>query len=522
MEHNHAAAAAAAITLDVPTRTRERSRSRSRERDAVRPPQQPSPSASPPLPSGVRTLPAVSQSCLRLAALRAEESLLSSALLVDPFAAALSGRRKPAQAHFIFRQRKTAPLGKGAPVSIAAGPENGAASASSHSPSDSGPSSLAVLRTRAAELNDARAQAPDTMIRCRYIDDVVREHCAVADDAAAGPSTGSSSVSAASLEQLVLLGCGLDSRAYRLSCLRHTAVFELDVAGVLEYKAGILATEGAQPLCAQLTRVPVDFAEMGAQPNVSKTSQRGSKAKETETDAGNDADPASPGAKDPRPPWLIALQSSGFDPRRRTLWVAEGLLMYLGPRQVANFLGWTAKVAREGMASSAPAATPNSASAGASSSPTFTLPLHNFVCDVVNEAMARSKLKWFRFFRWGCDRTLSPSPSSSPSSAASQDAAPIELFLRSCGWQINSCHGPESPAGYSFVPSAASFAVGSFAAATPSLAAPSVPRLHLHPICRDGLSYGRYTADPLLDDSSDPRKPPKRLETYMMRAHVSL
>jgi hypothetical protein len=49
-----------------------------------------------------------------------------------------------------------------------------------------------------------------------------------------------------------------------------------------------------------------------------------------------------------------------------------------------------------------------------------------------------------------------------------------------------------------------------------------MPHLHLHPICRGGLSYGRYTADPLLDDLSDPRKPPKLLETYMMRAHVIL
>jgi O-methyltransferase involved in polyketide biosynthesis len=462
---------------------------------------------------------------LRLAALRAEESLLPSPLLVDPFAAALSGRRKPAQVHFIFRQRKTATLTKDAPAAIDAATENGAASASpvsSHSVSDSDSSSLAVLRSRAAKLNDARAQAPDTMIRCRYIEDVIHEHCATAADAAAGLSTDSSSVS--KLPQLVLLGCGLDSRAYRLPCLRHTVVFELDVAGVLEYKAGILAAEGAQLVCAQLTRVPVDFAEMGAQPNVSKTSQRGSKVKETETDAGNDADPASLGAKDPRPPWLIALQSSGFDPCRRTLWVAEGLLMYLGPRQVANILGWTAKVAREGMTASAPAAVPSSASASASPPPIFSAPLHSLVCDVVNEAMARSKLKWFRFFRWGCDRTLSSSPSSSPSSSASQNDAPIELFMRSCGWQVSSCDGSGPPSGYSSVLSAASSDVGPSAAAASSPAVPSdsVPRLHLHPICRGGLSYDRYTADPLLDDSSDPRKPPKLLETYMMRAHVIL
>jgi methyltransferase (TIGR00027 family) len=89
-------------------------------------------------------------------------------------------------------------------------------------------------------------------------------------------------------EQVVILGAGLDSRAFRLGLAHDVTIFEVDRAPVHEFKSAVLDQNGAVPTC---TRVPVvaDIAQ-----NMSES-----------------------------------LLQSGFDISVPTVWVAEGLLMYL-------------------------------------------------------------------------------------------------------------------------------------------------------------------------------------------------
>jgi len=391
------------------------------------------------------------------------------------------------------------------------------------------------------------------LIRCRYIDDVITAAC---------------SDPVHPLEQLVLLGAGLDTRAYRLACLRHTSVFELDVEGVLAYKAQLLegAAEQATLLAKQIMRVPVDFALLGDVARVGKKStqkrggpsklqREGAPASSTSSASSSSSDVAALSSSGDMPPaWLLSLLSAGagpgadgasnsgasvqgFDCSRRTLWVAEGLLMYLGPKQVANILGWAARTGRQGAATLADgmevmtaAADPrrNAAETALASAPALSRaspPLHTLVMDVVNEAMARSKLKWYRYFKWGSERLVAQQVPSSVHSlllAGPPPSPPIVLFMRANGWEVDRCI--ELPEGYeqvTAVPSVAGSASTEAAAATAGEHASAAPYWELHPISREGLSYSRYLAPPLLDSTSDPRHPPKMLEYFMLRAHVA-
>lgn len=93
---------------------------------------------------------------------------------------------------------------------------------------------------------------------------------------------------AAGIRQFVILGSGLDSRAYRLNWPPGTVVYEVDRAKVLEYKAREFAAHGVQPL-ATVREVAADL----------------------------------------RDDWPTALNEQGFEPSQPTAWLAEGLLMYL-------------------------------------------------------------------------------------------------------------------------------------------------------------------------------------------------
>ncbi|XAR61767.1 hypothetical protein NMG60_11016279 [Bertholletia excelsa] len=98
--------------------------------------------------------------------------------------------------------------------------------------------------------------------------------------------------------QVVLLGAGMDARAYRLSCLKESDVFEVDFHEVLQMKTTILqaAAESASShqqiliTAKSLNRVAADIRENN---------------------------------------WLQKLQISGFVPEKNTIWVLEGILYYL-------------------------------------------------------------------------------------------------------------------------------------------------------------------------------------------------
>ncbi|MFC8953500.1 class I SAM-dependent methyltransferase [Streptomyces sp. NPDC057101] len=93
--------------------------------------------------------------------------------------------------------------------------------------------------------------------------------------------------------QVVLLGAGLDTRAFRLDWPSGVAVFEIDRAGVLAFKEQVLTDLSAAPKVKRLL-VPVDL----------------------------------------RADWVGALTTAGFDPAAPSVWLAEGLLFYLpGPAE---------------------------------------------------------------------------------------------------------------------------------------------------------------------------------------------
>lgn len=96
------------------------------------------------------------------------------------------------------------------------------------------------------------------------------------------------SVRAVGARQVVLLGAGLDARAFRLDWPPDCVVFEVDRAAVLAFKHKVLNSVSAEP---KATRVPVGV--------------------------------------DLRADWAGALTAAGFDTTAPTVWLAEGLLFYL-------------------------------------------------------------------------------------------------------------------------------------------------------------------------------------------------
>ncbi|SDD36133.1 class I SAM-dependent methyltransferase [Actinokineospora iranica] len=103
---------------------------------------------------------------------------------------------------------------------------------------------------------------------------------------------------AAGCRQVVLLGAGLDTRAFRLDWPPGTRVFELDLPVMLDFKRDVLADAGATPRCERIA-VPADLV----------------------------AD------------WPAALAAAGLDTAVPTAWIAEGLLMYFTAAQNEELLG---------------------------------------------------------------------------------------------------------------------------------------------------------------------------------------
>ncbi|WP_199742248.1 SAM-dependent methyltransferase [Streptomyces triticirhizae] len=95
------------------------------------------------------------------------------------------------------------------------------------------------------------------------------------------------------IRQLVLLGAGLDTRAYRLVWPDGLAVFEIDRRPVLTFKERVLAD--------------LPPSAPAAEPRAARHAL----------------------AADLTGSWATALTDAGFDPARPTAWLAEGLLLYL-------------------------------------------------------------------------------------------------------------------------------------------------------------------------------------------------
>ena len=95
---------------------------------------------------------------------------------------------------------------------------------------------------------------------------------------------------AAGARQAVILASGLDARGYRLSWPAGATVFEIDQPQVIEFKTATLEGLGARPT-ADLRVVPIDL----------------------------------------RHDWPTALRAAGFDVKKPSAWIAEGLLGFLPP-----------------------------------------------------------------------------------------------------------------------------------------------------------------------------------------------
>src|SRR5437764_6691619 len=92
---------------------------------------------------------------------------------------------------------------------------------------------------------DAKAQAllvlaQSVIVRTRFLDDLL-----------AGAWAGGA-------RQVVILGAGLDTRAFRLPWPAGSRCFELDLPPVLDFKEAVLAQAGAEPVCERVT-VPADL-----------------------------------------------------------------------------------------------------------------------------------------------------------------------------------------------------------------------------------------------------------------------
>ena len=128
---------------------------------------------------------------------------------------------------------------------------------------------------------------PSAVARTRFIDDALRS--AIADGT----------------QQVVILGAGYDSRAYRMPELRHLKVFEVDHPDTQVTKRHVLERElGTLP--GHVAFVPIDFD---------------------------------------RDPLADALAAAGLQPGVSTFTIWEGVVSYLTPQAVDTTVRWTSSIA---------------------------------------------------------------------------------------------------------------------------------------------------------------------------------
>lgn len=120
--------------------------------------------------------------------------------------------------------------------------------------------------------------ADQVAVRTRFFDDALLE--------AAGKGT----------TQVVLLACGMDTRAFRLRWPAGVRVFEVDLPDTLAFKDAVLTEQGAIPRCQRI---------------------------EVNTDLRTD--------------WPAALTDAGWQAELPTIWLAEGIL-YALPPEAADLL----------------------------------------------------------------------------------------------------------------------------------------------------------------------------------------
>jgi len=129
---------------------------------------------------------------------------------------------------------------------------------------------------------------PYLPVRTRFVDDVLGSAAQV-------------------VQQVVMLGAGLDTRPFRLPGTRGLRWFEIDRPELFERKELVLARAAARPYCVRV----LVFADLGED-------------------------------------WPERLLALGFDPDLPTAWVAEGLFFYLAAGTVDSVLSRTRHLSSAG------------------------------------------------------------------------------------------------------------------------------------------------------------------------------
>jgi len=101
------------------------------------------------------------------------------------------------------------------------------------------------------------------------------------------------------IRQIVNLGCGFDSRPYRLNLPNELKFFEIDVPAVLSYKENILNNLNAKPKC-QVTTIGMDLLN--------------------------------------KDEWANQLLQKNFDKNQPCIFITEGLILYLKEDETKNLL----------------------------------------------------------------------------------------------------------------------------------------------------------------------------------------
>ncbi|EFA84366.1 hypothetical protein PPL_03444 [Heterostelium album PN500] len=114
-------------------------------------------------------------------------------------------------------------------------------------------------------------------------------------------------------QQFVILGAGLDTRALRLPFDERSTVWEIDFPQTFEYKSRVL--EEATKIVAPLSKAK----NIHIPSNLMETEQ-----------------------------WIKKLEESGFDRSKPTVWLLEGLLMYLSIEEIELLLSSASSLSSSG------------------------------------------------------------------------------------------------------------------------------------------------------------------------------
>lgn len=146
-------------------------------------------------------------------------------------------------------------------------------------------------------------------------------------------------------QQCVVLGAGMDSRAWRLRLPASLRWFEVDRDDVLRAKEFLLSAAGAEVEILSPMRRSESVNTLLTN-KIGKLDHHTSAVEYPLRTYSRDAVTADLGD----PSWVKALVDAGFDRSKATVWLAEGLVMYLQPGRVDELLKELAGLSAPGSA----------------------------------------------------------------------------------------------------------------------------------------------------------------------------